>query len=304
MKTLFLSASLALSYFFSLAQHTGNKVYGNNYDYYGGNNGSNKGNNSVYHPNDSVYITDAKVMINLVPDAYVVVYGIQQEAKTVAECNKNMAVRIEKFKAALKTIGLSENDVFVDMVAQARIYDYKIDNNTATQFQQGFELKKNIIIKFTQNSMMEKINLLAADQEIFDIVKVDYLINDIEKVQNVLREAALKIIENKKDFAAKNSSLDLKDKGIIFYENFNTVYPDESYRKYTAFEESDARYNYNNTQAWIKDQRKSQTFYFDKVNPSHFDKVINHDMISVPIQMSLELGIKYYIGKPQRKTRK
>lgn len=297
-KITFLALSLVSS--FSMAQHSGNVAYENNdYDY-------NRNYNNLYNrvvmqtnpnlPNDSTYLLDAKVLINIQPDAYIAVFAVQQEAQTAIECNKLITTRIDKFISALGKTGIKAEDIFVDMIAQAQIYDFDVQGNVASEYKKGFEFKKNVVIKFTDNKQLDKISLLAAEQEIFDLVKVDYIILDIEKVQNQLREAALLVLQNKKKFVNANSSLSLDEKGIIQFEQFNTVYPQESYRKYVAAETARAQpYYFKDNQAWVKEQRKSQTFYFEKLHPGAFDKVINPAAVMVPIQMTLTIGYKYDI---------
>jgi len=317
MKRIILSATLLVATTLANAQERGNAAYEanaaaygnynygyNNYNYYNQSNYNYPRNNNQYLPNDSVYTFGARVMINLQPDAYMAVFCVQQEALTVLECSKLITARIDKFKAGIKTLGITDENVFVDLIAQTRIYDFNVVGKTATETKQGFEFKKNIIIKFTDHNLLEKIMLLAAEQEIYDIVKVDYIINDIEKIQNQLRDAAMQTLDNKRKFALENSSLSLSDKGLIQFENFNLVYPQESYKQYTAAETGHVQPTYYSSNAWIKEQRKSKTFYFEKLNPALFDKVINPAMVQIPVQMTLDISVKYYIGKPAPKTRK
>jgi uncharacterized protein YggE len=243
-------------------------------------------------------------MINVQPDSYIAVFGVSQEAITVSECTRLINDRIDKFKTGLKSLGIKDDDLFVDMIVQTRIYDYKINGKTATENKQGFEIKKNIIIKFNDHALVEKMMISASEQEIFDIVKIDYILNDPEKVQNQLRAAAMEIVGNKKKFVLDNSALVLSDKGLIQYESFNTVYPDKAYKQYVAAETGNVSSSYYNSNTWIKEQRKSKTFYYDSQNPAMFDRVINPVTVKVPIQMSLDVAYKFYIGKPEKKMRK
>lgn len=313
-KSILLSVTLLAVYSIAAAQERGNAMYeanaaayanqGYGYNYsYNRQDYLYSRNNNVYLPNDSVYTFGARVMINLQPDAYMAVFCVQQEALSVPECSKLIASRIDKFKGGIKALGIADADIFVDLVAQTRIYDFKIAGKTATETKQGFEFKKNIIIKFTDHSLLEKIMLLAAEQEIYDIIKVDYIINDLEKIQQQLRAEAIKTLDNKRKFVLENSSLLLGDKGLIAYENFNVVYPQESYRQYVAAESGNIQAGYY-SKTWVKEERKSQTFYFEKLNPALFDKVINPAMVQIPVQMTLDISMKYYIGKPVQKTRK
>ena len=280
----------------------GNNAYNYNSPYY--NNYNSPRNPQNYLPNDSVYTIGARVAINLLPDAYIAVFAVQQEGLTVAECNNSMNIRIEAFKKGVFATGIKEDDFFVDMVAQARIYDYKIVGKTATEMGKGYELKKNMIIKFTDHSLLEKLLLLAAEQEIYDLVKVDYILTDPQKTQKQLQDAVYEIIEGKKKHLFEKSSLFLSDKGLVMFENYNTVYPSEAYKSYVAAESSSVQPSYYNHDMWVKEQRKSRTFYFDKLNSAQFDKVINPAMVKIPVQMTIEVEVKYYIGKPEKKTRK
>ena len=281
----------------------GNAVYGN-YNYGNHYNTGIRGNNNYFLQNDSTYFINTKVMINVQPDSYMAVFGVTQEALTVAECSKLINARLEKFKTGIKALGLTDDDIFVDLIAQTRIYDFKIVGKTATETAEGFELKKNVIISFTNHDLVEKMMILASEIDVYDIVKVEYIISDMEKIQNQLRAASLEIIENKKKFAAANSSLLLSDKGLIQYENFNTVFPNDAYRQYVAAETATIQPSYYTRDRWVKEQRKSKTFYFEKLNPSAYDKVINPVSVKVPVQVTCEIGYKFYIGKPVLKTRK
>jgi hypothetical protein len=52
----------------------------------------------------------------------------------------------------------------------------------------------------------------------------------------------------------------------------------------------------------VKEQRKSKTFYFEKLNPSSSDKVINPVSVKVPVQVSPEMAYKFYKRKKVRKA--
>lgn len=280
------------------AIYEANAIYGNynNYQQY-----SYPKNANNYLLTDSTYMISAKVMMNILPDAYIAVFAVQEEALTVTECNKQIKTRIDNFKSALKRLGVKEDDMFVDLVAQTKIYDYKLTEKTASEYQQGFELKKNVIVKFTKHEWLEEMMLLASEYEIYDIVKVDYIINDQEKYFDEMRNEAVKVIEKKKKLAQENSSLVINDRGVLNAESTNIVYPSEGYRQYTAAETSTVRSNYYNTDKWVKDQRKSKTFYFEKLNAANFDRVLNGGMVKIPIQLTLDVSVKYYLETKEKK---
>lgn len=272
-----------------------NKSYNNNYYYQ-----NNPPQNNQYYQNmlvtDSTYFIQAKILMNVQPDHYIVTFSVQEEELTVKDCNIKINDRIKKFKESLKTLNIKDEDIYVDMVAQARIYDYKVAGRTATQTETGYELKKNIIIKFYDITQIDDMLVFASEQDIYDIVKVDYIVEDQQKIYDQMIAEAAKLIDHKKSLANGMSKMVFLPDYKLCFQNFFAVYPDEAYKSYSAFETSDANYHYgyNSSESyWKKEMRKTKTFYYDKMNYSGFDKVINPSYTRIPVQFVLDVQMKY-----------
>ena len=293
---------LAASYCITVAQVVGNEMYGN--IAYGNRSNSNYGTQPVYMSQyyqtmlatDSTYFIQAKILMNVQADHYVVTFSVQEEELSVKDCNKKINERITKFTDAIKTLKIGAEDIYVDMIAQARIFDYKVVGKTATQNEKGYELKKNIIIKFNDITLIDEMMVMASEQDIYDIVKIDYIVEDQQKVYDQMIAEAAKLIEHKKSLANGMSKMVFLPDYKLCFQNFFAVYPDEAYKSYSAFESSDANYYYgynSNESYWKKEMRKSKTFYYDKMNYSGFDKVINPSYTRIPIQFVLDVQMKY-----------
>ena len=140
---------------------------------------------------------DAGVLMNVKADEYVAVFGVSEEAPTAAEASAKMNATVAAFKTSLSALGVRPDDSFVDFVAQVRIYTYKIEGNTATEELAGFELKKNISVRFTGKALLDRMAEAAARERIYDLIKVDYVVRDTQGIQEKLRAEAARIIARK-----------------------------------------------------------------------------------------------------------
>ena len=307
-KTAALVFLIQLIFQHSYGQISGNQVYGNATNYNRNNNAKDyyiTKNPQVYRNimlKDSVFMFSAKVLMNSEADHYIVVFGVSEEDSTALQCNKGINKRIDRFKEALSKFGVKKEAIYVDLITQNIIYDYTLSTNdrgaNAIQYAKGFEIKKNIIFKLDNIEQLDAITEAAANYNIFDIVKVDYIIEDHQALYNQLFEEAQKIINQKKVRFFANSDFALKDKvGYIISEKFDIILPQERYQKYQAYEANDVNiYSYNNARHFElikKEMRKRNTFYYQRLHPSGFDKEINPNFVKVGVQTVYELKIQF-----------
>src|SRR5579859_4372802 len=77
-------------------------------------------------PTSTSMFLEAHVLMNVKADEYVAVSGITQEGSALTECAQKMDATIHQFSEELKPLGIGGNDVFVDFVAQNKIYGYEL----------------------------------------------------------------------------------------------------------------------------------------------------------------------------------
>ncbi len=282
------------------AQYSGNIVYGQNHH-----NGKNRYSEATaYLTQKPVYLTDstflieADVLTNVIADTYVVTFGLSEEATTVKECNEKIGKRIQGFISDLKKTGYSDSDIYLDMTTQNKVFGYVTKGDTVEQYQKGFEIKKNVIIKMKSIRKLDDIVVLASTYQIYDLVKVDYIVTDIAKIYHQLFQSATEVINQKKALFLGVTNARIIPEAHIYKEQFHSYYPNQLYKSYTAFESSEI-YNYHNN--FIKkDLRKGETFYYDKVDYSGFDQVINPSVTEPAVEFVLTLQIRYQTMKSKR----
>lgn len=252
-------------------------------------------------PTPTTMFVEASVLMNVRADEHVAVFSVSQECATVAECNQKMDATIGKFSSELKALGVGAGDVFVDFAAQNKIYGYELSANVAKEKLVGFELKKNVAIHYRDSSLLDKLVIAASKSNIFDLVKVDYLVKDTGAVQSQLMEEAAKIIKLKSARYERLLGIKLVPPAQVYAERPGIYYPTELYDSYTAYESEDIDSRYYKDRYTIQSARKSRTFFFNGLNADGFDYVVNPIIIEPVVQFTLYLKVKYEIEQPKNK---
>jgi uncharacterized protein YggE len=235
---------------------------------------------------------DAAVLMNVKPDEYIAVFGISEEGKTLAMAQSAIEGRIKAFTADLDRLKIAPTDTFVDFVAQNRIYGYDISHeNLAKEVIVGFEVKKNISVRYKNYSLLDKLITAAGNSQIFDLVKVDYVVKDIASARRRIMEEAAKVIKAKMDEQEQLLGIKVGQPIQVMPSQMSVYYPVEMYDSYTAQESEDA-YGYRQGMT-VQRARKPRTFYYNPLAPKDFDAAIDPSMIEPAVQFAIYVRVKY-----------
>lgn len=240
-----------------------------------------------------VYFVEANVAMNVKADAYTAVFGLAQTGANAADSNNKISQQINAFTRDLESLGIKRADVFVDFITQNKVYDYTTAGNVTTEKLSGFETKKNILVRYNSRETLEKIIAAAAANSIFDLVKVDYVVSDVKAVYAKLYDEAVRVVKQKE--ATYGNSFGIKLSPVaLANEKYDAFYPGELYASYQAFESGSTYGDYNNR---VIQQRKTRTFYYEPLDQSDFDSVINPLGIEPVVQFTLYLRMQYDLRK-------
>ncbi|HEU4389246.1 MAG TPA: SIMPL domain-containing protein [Blastocatellia bacterium] len=252
-------------------------------------------NTGLVYANGEVLI-DAYVLINLPADEFVAVFGVSQEAPTAVESNQKVNNLIDQFLTAADKLGVPRSNTFVDFITQNRVYNFvQAGDNTIREQLQGFETKKNVAVRYKDRGVLEKLVTAASQASIFDLIKVDYVINDLSKIRNRLFDEAARIVKQKEETYTRALGLAIK-RGALLQETYDTHYPGELYQTYTAFESGAVDSNYTTNTRVIR-ERKSRTSYLEPLDRSAFDAVIGAAGIEPMVQCTLYMKVSYSIAR-------
>ena len=90
------------------------------------------------------------------------------------------------------------------------------------------------MIRYRDHTLLDKIVPLAAQAGIFDLIKVDYVTEDLNQVRARMAAESQKVIQEKQ---AAYANLGIKLTPVsVAMEAFDTFQPAEAYNSYRAFE--------------------------------------------------------------------
>jgi uncharacterized protein YggE len=290
MKKALLLTSLLLAFAGSaFAQESGNRIYGANAQRKVPQ--TNTGN--LASVDRKSYSIEASVLMNVRPDAYVAVFGIQQEGPTPSESNAKVDVKADALTKAFNALGVRTEDIYIDFITQNRVYDYKSQGQNVVEVPAGFETKKTFAVKYKTRDQFVKITAEAAKLQIFDLIKVDYIVSDFEAVRAKLFEEAANVIKAKEARYALLFKVKLPPMGLA-NEKYDAFYPAELYQQYQAYESGSGSTSYE--RGTTVTRRKVSTFYYEPQEADKFDKVINPIGIEPMVQFTVYLRMDYDSG--------
>ena len=275
-------------------QESGNRIYGNT-GYYQQKRPSQVNTGVLGHSNEG-YSIEASVLTNLKPDAFVVVFGVNDEGTNAASSNEKVNSKIANLIQKTKSLGIESNDVFIDFITQNRVYDFTVTGTQATENFTGFETKKTVAIRYKNRELFEKIVSAAADSKIFDLIKVDYIVSDFESVRAGLFDAAVKVLKSKEQKYANGLGITLGIVGLSI-EKYDVTYPAEAYQRYQAYETGDASvYNEKGASSKVV-QRKASTFFYEPSKAGSYDAVLAPSGLEPVVQFSIYLRMQYQVRR-------
>ena len=246
-------------------------------------------------PTNTSMFVDADVLMNVKADEFVAVFGLSQEGETVAECNEKMAAVVNEFTDALLAMKIAEDDLFLDFVTQTKIYGFEVAGDIAKEKLVGFELKKNLSIHYRDRTLIDQLVVTAARSQIYDLIKVDYIVTDVNLMQDKLMEAATKVIDQKVARYNKLLGIKLVPPAQVFAEIPAVYYPTEMYDAYTAAVTEQIDGPLNRQSLTVQRARKGTTFVFNSLSGDGFDQVIYPVVLEPVVQFTLYLKVKYEV---------
>jgi hypothetical protein len=185
--------------------------------------------------------------------------------------------------------------MFVDFVAQNKVYGFEIAEAVAREKLVGFELKKNVSVRYRERDKLDALTRAAAGVEIFDLVKVDYVVEDMTPIRGRLMEAAAAVIQRKTERYEHLLKTRVRPPAQVYAERFAAHFPSDMYDAYTAFEAEVVDAPRDDGRMTIQRARKNRTFFFNALDADGFDTVINPVVLEPVVQCTLFLKVRYEI---------
>ena len=229
-------------------------------------------------------------------DSHTAVFTVYQVGKTAEQTNSQLNGRLNSFLSDLRSMGIPQEDIYVDMVNFLPKYEYDVNKKifskkTFTEIPTGFELQKNVHIRYADPSLLDRIVTAAAQQEIYDIVKVDYFVRDQQAVYQELRALTFDYLNNIRE-EYKKIGMELDSAYTITAENAWVAYPINRYESYQAFSTQSLSAGEKNS-AVVEAADKPTLRFYNAVPGNDYDIVINPEILEPAVQFSYNLAVRF-----------
>jgi len=249
-------------------------------------------------PTTDIFLS-VKGLANVKADAYVAIFSVTQVGETTEEVNSLIDKRLSE---ALTKIKLKKGvETYIDMISFVPVYEYEVEKKlfskkSYNEIPKGFELKKNIHIKYSDPNQLNDFTSILSNQEIYDLVRVDYFSSMLENIKKeLINKAKLTLQEKSKNYESILGRSFANDQKRIV-DGFKMVLPVEMYKSYESYSSSSLNLKKS---AHVNNADKSSTLYYQPIIDKEFDFVINPTILEPVIQVKYE--IKLVINRKEDK---
>ena len=304
MKTIYLTLGLLLLFNIDIsAQHRGN--YNEITQDISRQNILSSGNAKIYNPTvqqqvtkilypSNVLTVDVKALQNAGATTYTAIFNVSQMGPSAEITNQLMKERIDSIKYRLNAKGITQKNIAIDVISFIPIYEVevtkKLFSKTYTEVPKGFELQQNVHIQFTKTNQFESILEACAQSEVYNLVKVDYYIENIQDVYKNLQDELLKLIEEKKAYY-KVLGFNMSDYNVAIADDKYCYFPKDFYQSYQA-------YNSTSVEALEKKKgvttvKKQTSYYYQPLTYENYDVVINPSILEPVVQIGMNIKLVF-----------
>ena len=239
-------------------------------------------------------VLDVQALYNAKATSYTAIFNISQIGKTADDANGLVKERIDNVRKQLLTIGLQEKDIAIDVISFVPVYEIEVEKKLfSTKYNEvpkGFELQQNIHIQFTKTQQFEKILAACASNEIYNLVKVDYFIENIREVYKKLQDSLLELIKEKKEYY-KILGFNLSEYNVIMADDKYSYFPKDFYKNYQAF--NSVSFEALNKNKGVTKAKKQTSYYYQPISYENYDIVLNAAILEPVIQVGMHIKLVY-----------
>ncbi|WP_179354091.1 SIMPL domain-containing protein [Winogradskyella vidalii] len=256
--------------------------------------------NTLYPSN--VLTVDVKALQNASATTYTAIFNVAQIGPSAEATNQLMKERIDSIKERLNEKGITQNSIVIDVISFTPMYEVevtkKLFSKTYTEVPKGFELQQNIHIQFTKTNQFEAILEACAQSEVYNLVKVDYYIENIQEVYKNLQDELLKLIEEKKAYY-EVLGFDMSDYNVAIADDKYCYFPKDFYRSYQAY--NSISIEALDRQKGVTTAKKQTSYYYQPLTYETYDVVINASILEPVVQIGMHIKLAF---TPKPKVKK
>jgi len=247
---------------------------------------------------DSIFVLETNVLMNVEADKFVAIFGMSQSHEKLNIAHQLIESRRQGFFRDISKQGIDTSAIHIDFISQVPTFGFvqekRLFSETSNEVPTGLEIQQNLHIQIPDESVVANLLKAAAHWEIYDFIKLEYIVSNTKAVYDTLRKVSLDIVNHKRDLLKANG-MKFNVKYQIFNENMSAAYPESRYSSYTAFQSEDQGRSSRRTNTNYA--RKASTQFYDKTPYDAYELIINPVVVKPVVQYSYCLKMKFTLTK-------
>jgi hypothetical protein len=198
---------------------------------------------------------------------------------------------LRKFISLGKEIGLKPTDFYTDMIALVPIFrkEKKLFSSTYVEVPKGFEMQKNLHIRYTKASQLDQLFSMAAQCEIYDLIKVEYHFDVLQAAHTEMRLKAQELLKTRLAHL-KTTGVHLDTCFRTISESIYQIDPVDQYKPYQPLAISAIT---DDAAPETASRPNRSTLFHNRLPEDNYDAVINASPLEPSIQISYTLNAHY-----------
>lgn len=253
---------------------------------------------------DNTIIMEVNALCNKPADSQVAIFAVTQVGQNADEANRLITERYKGFRDEIQRSGVDEADIFLDMVYFIPMFEFEMEkklfSTNYNEIPKGFEIQQNVHIKYKDERLLPKLVTIAAKYEIYDLVRVDYYVDDHQVIFEDLRKRCIDYLSKEIELLVDNLGVGVDAAHRIISEDELIAFPTDRYSKYQAYSSNsiEARKGSKVTQV-----NKPTTLFYDKVPYNRFEIVVNPVVVEPAVQFMYNIKVRFEVDnyRPNRK---
>ncbi len=253
--------------------------------------------------NDDFAELEINALYNAKADSYLAILSIIQNGATAVAADSMINLRYDGFRIGLSKFGIKKEDIFIDMISMVPLYSMQVEkklfSKTYNELPAGFKLQKNIHIYFEKGDDLDRILTIASKHEIYDLIKVEYFVNNTEAIYDSLVNVSINAL-NRKVNQLKKLGIVLDTLKHVYSDQKTVLFPVDRYKPYNSYGGMSLT---SGKLGATKTSNKTPTMFYNKIPYHKYDIIINPSFTEPAVQYSYNILVRYYL-KPDKKEYK
>jgi uncharacterized protein YggE len=250
---------------------------------------------------ESYIAIDGRAEVRVRPTEIRVVLAVTSEGKTAQECQRSVATKVGRLRAAWTNLEIAPKDIVEDFIAILPVYQWELekrgDVEVGVENKVGFRMQTNIHLSVPNDGKAPVALTAAFEQGVTDIIAFDYWSRELDEIKLKARGQAVKAALSKSDVLL-GALFDERPAVINVQEQTTIRYPESLYHSFQNSVDQNVTSSWRRDIPFIRAYRPQNTYY----RGLYSDGDVQASELPMHPEISVVSTVRLYFKSPATKN--